>query len=460
LHNSSSLQSNFVTNTKLYYNNTQITNINLLYILLVKFINNYNINYTDQNNDIENIIANIRIGTSYINDTLETLKGYTPNNYISTDIIKFNTDDLTKLINNFNRSRNITQLSVNVDKIKNFSTIIPIDYDYDVINFNFNNIYDIGIDIYKKYYSYDYNFYQYKNNYLQIYTAKLTYYNSIIANTNSLTNIKDFNNSLFNDIFNDIVHTILSIPYFNYETDNSIFVDPFNQLISLYMQYNFTFRINNNISPVENLKIQSYFKIQSKNTMDLESLNDFIDRLYFYELYNIPINDINKNSQQADFIYLLHQLEETSNYSFEYNNNVINYVFKLEKTFELISWFINKNYKLNIINENIIKIFLNDLVLEIGNVVNISNFFRNSYLYYNDNYNNLIYKKVVNTINYNDFINCFSLAVQYMVYYTDNISILIMLENIYNMYFKNKVFYYKEYIENDYIIKSYNVSIK
>jgi hypothetical protein len=263
--------SQFALNNSKYYTNTQIKNTNLLLILIIQLLNKYNINYTEQSSVIDNIIAKFRIGTFNLSEIFEELKGYTSDNYIKNNTINFTqtkkligTGDNEQLVQNsatiLSRSQNITDLSILVSTTKNYSNIMPIDYDYDVVNFNMGSIYNKGIDIYKKYYSYQYNFYKFENNYTQIYSDKYKYYTKIINNDYALLNIKNYDYNFFNKIVTDIIYTWLSQAYFDYNGDNTIFEPEFNQIIKFYMKYYFTFKLNPEISNVENLQLQKSFR--------------------------------------------------------------------------------------------------------------------------------------------------------------------------------------------------------
>jgi hypothetical protein len=296
--NSSITVSQFMINGNKFYDKTSIINFNLLYILMIKILNYYDITYTTQNDDIDTVLGNLRIINSYMNQNIELLKGFTSNNIIANDMINFNQNQINDLYKTFSRSKNITQLTKLVNNTNNFSNILPNDYDYDVINLNFSNIYNNSINIYKKFYYYNYNNYEYPENYYTIYQAKILYYNNIINNTYSLLNIKESDINLFINLFIDIMYTYLSTPYFDYDANNNIFIDPLNKIIQLYMKYNFTFTLNNNLSDYKNLVLQSSIKREANNLTTLEQIKEFIIKVYFYELYGKDISDINYNTTQ------------------------------------------------------------------------------------------------------------------------------------------------------------------
>jgi hypothetical protein len=463
----------FTLNNTKYYTRTQIKNTNLLLILLVYLLNKFNINYPNQNEDLNNIIANFRLGTFNLSEIFEELKGYTSDNYIKNNTINFaQTKNLSGKIDNqqltqnaatiLSRSQNTTDLSVLVSATNNYSNVMPIDYDFDVINFNMGSIYNKGIDIYKKYYSYQYNWYKFDTNYTQIYSNKYSYYTNVVANDYALLNIKNFNNRLFNSLLIDIIYTWFSQPYFNYGGDGTIFEPNFNQLIKLYMKYYFSFRLNPEISDVENLQLQTSLRTQANTTMTLDKIGSFIDQLYFYELYSLPYTNttVQTGTSRDNFTYFIQLLELQGNYNFQYGNFVYNFAFNLENSIGLINWYLNKYFSINTTDSFIIvKKLINDFIDEVSSFTNISDYLKNSYLYYQSSSYPLIYKQIVNTINYKDFIERFSKVIRQLLYYTENISLIANITNAYNAYFNNVIFYYKKYVENSSVIIEYTINL-
>ena len=460
--------SNFNVNINKYYNKSSLKNANLLFILLIKLLNKYNISYSNQTDDINNTIANFWIGTFNINEILEELKGYTSYDYIKNDTINFsktkNTNNLDEYLNSitipyiFSRSQNMSDLSELTNKTQNYSNIIPIDYDYDIINFNMKNIYNNGINIYKKYYNYQYNFYQFEDNYKDIYNKKYEYYTNIINNDYALLNISKFNKDFFNKVFTNIIYTWFSQPYIKNQGNNMIFEQNFNQLIKLYMKYYFSFKLNNNLSDVDNLKLQNTLKNVPQN-MSLTEIGMYIKQLYYYELFGLPyISYTYNNTVTDDFTYFMKIIESDGNYNIKFINIVNNFAFNLENSIILINWYLKKNFLINN-DTKFIKEYINYFVNEFSSYENISSYFNNSNLYYQQINNPYLYSQIVNTINYDDFIERFSKSVKQIIYYTDNISIVKNLQNIYATYFENITFYYRKYVDNDYITIPYTFTI-
>lgn len=464
-------KSNFAVNMEKYYNNTQLKNTNILLILLIKLLNKYNITYSNQNNDINNTIAYFWIGTFNTSQIIEEIKGYSSDSYIKNNTINFdktkniinntNTTDFQNLSYVFSRSQNITDLSSLVTATNNYSNIIPTDYDYDIINFNMKSIYNTGIDIYKKYYYINYNFYQFNNNYIPIYNNKYKYYTNIINSDYALFNINQFSKNLFNKVFTEIIYTWFSQPFINYQGDNTIFQNNFNQLIKLYIKYYFSFKINPNLSDVDNLKLQNILKGISNQTLTLADIGLYIKQLYFYELFGLSYSNTIINGTVTDnFTYFINIIEAPGNYNIEFINIVNNFVFNVENTFILINWYLTKYFSIDT-NNNLItlEIYIKYLLDEFTNFSNISLYFNNSNLWYSQVNNPFLFSKIVNTINYNDFIDRFSKAIRQIIYYTDNASWVKNLENTYITFFKDITFYYKKYIDNNYIIDNFNFSL-
>ena len=460
----------FAFNNEKYYSHTQVKNVNVLFILLIYLLNKFNINYSNLNNQIDNIIANFRIGTFNLSEIFEELKGYTSNDYIKNLTINFTQTknlmglksnlETTFISNTLSRSENITDLSILVSDTNNYSNIMPIDYDYDVIFFNMGNVYEKSIDIYKKYYSSHYNFYKFKYNYNVIYLSKAKYYKNVMDSDYALLNIKNYDVNLFNKIFIDIIYTNFSIPYFGYSGDNSIFTESFNSMIKMYMKYYFNFKSSNQLSSVENLVINNTFKTKANGLIPLNQIGYFINELYYYELYSVPLTTLNTSSVKDNFKLFIQQMEQQGNYNFEYTGYDYNYVVYVENLITLGAWYINTkfNIKLTTLLLVIPSIVL-ELINEISSYSNISDYFSNYYLYYKSSTTPFIYENIVFTINYSDFVNRFSKVIQGLIYCKDNISFTVNLNNLYELYFKNITFYYKKYVENNSIILPYTINL-
>jgi hypothetical protein len=463
------VKSTFMINKKKYYTNTQLNNINVLFILLIKLLNSYNITFENQTNDLNNIIANFWTGTFNINEVVEELKGYCSSSYIKNDILNFSN---TKKINNdsnylnnieyiFARSKNINNLSSLVYDTQNYSNIIPIDYDFGTLNFNMKTIYKNGIDIYKKYYNEDYNFYNFQENYTVIYKQKYIYYGNIINNNYALLNIKMFSKELFNFILTDIIYTWLSQPYFLYNGDNQIFINNFNELIKLYLKYYFSFKTNVSLTDVQNLKLLNILKTIGNKTLNINEIGYYIKQLYFYELYGLLYKPEQTTGTVRDnFKIFMDIIEFPSNYNLEFTNKIFNLAFYLESAITLINWYLENKLSIKLENNLVnTKNLINTFIQEFASFNNISQYLKNSYLYYQYYTSQLLFNKIINSINYSEFVNRFSKALMQILYTNENISWKNNLINIYNTYFNNVIFYYKEYIENNYIITEYSLTI-
>lgn len=458
----------FISQNK-YYTYAPIKNCNIFFILLVKLLNKYGIIYSTQSNDLDNVLANFWIGTFNLSEIFEQLKGYTSDDYIRNNTINFIE---TKNINNreintndiniryiFSRSQNVADLSVLTYEINNYSNVIPTDYDYDLINFNMKSIYTEGIDIYKKYYSNDYNFYNFNKNYEIIYKSKYEYYTKIQKNNYALFNIIKVDNTLFNKIFKDIIYTWLTIPFLIFKDNTNIFIENFNYLIKMYMKYYYSFKFNKSVSDVENLKIQNQLRLISTLNMDLNEISYNIKQLYYYELFGQLNTDIPSGTVRDNFVSFFNIIEFTGNYNTEYDYPINNFVLTVENSMTLIQWYLQKFLNIKKNDNNVSNILIENLINELSSYSNISNYFKNSYLYFKNFTTQLLFYQIVNTINYQDFIDRFSKVIKQVIYYTNNISWKVNLKNLYIEYFKDISFFYKEYVENDYIIKEYIISL-
>jgi hypothetical protein len=273
---------------------SDVSNINFTLNLLCSLLKFYNITYSSLNDDITSIIQNLRLVSNYVNENLEIFKGVSTQFNISTDYINYlnnnsnfydysNTNIITS------KSKNIEMLSTLTYNLEKLSLITPSDYDFTVNNLNYLNIYK---GIYTKYYSYDYNYNNFKNNYVVIYSNLLSYYNNILNNTNAIINLQKSNIRIYTIIFIDILTTIFANYYYNsidsngnYIQDNIYYLPVINQIINLYLNYNFSFRINLNIKDSTNLLIQKYYN----KTVDFTSYSEaftYLVSLYYYELFH------------------------------------------------------------------------------------------------------------------------------------------------------------------------------
>jgi hypothetical protein len=127
---------------------------------------------------------------------------------------------------------------------------------------------------------------------------------------------------------------------------------------------------------------------------------------------------------------------------------------------QLLTWYIEYNYKINInVNANLINNLLTELTNEIANKDCIDTFIRESDIFYTNLSSTFIYSNFINTVNYPDFLNRFSSSVKAVVYYTTNTSIANIFTQVYNQYFNGVTFQYKVYAQNQYIYKTYSITL-
>ena len=465
-------KSDFIDLKHIYYNKTDINSFNLLLNLQLTYLSHYNITNDNVNDSVNNIINYMRLfNKNYVNDSLETFKGLSTNYDIAIDFI-----DNATLSNENNMFLNTSRLysrATNIEGLTNLSNysmslITPNDYDYNAININFNNIYSVdntnvtiepnkSLNIYQKYYNYDYNYYNYENNFIGIYNYKFTYYEKIIKNGNTINIIKN-NYNLYISMFIDIIYTMIakSVYIDKILTNDNTQVKIFNTIIDLYLRYNFTFKTNTYLTNIENLKLQT--TLLNTNTFStLSQINKYITQLYYYELFSSDIENINLTTVEGDFINFMNQISISINYNFNYNNNLYNIVYKFYISLLTIIYYINKNYyTTTVIDEQFIISIINTFISDVSNINVISLFLETISI----NYNFILYQKIVNIININNFIDKFSLAVKGLIYYNSNDNSSKIITNMYNEYFKDVVFYYREYAVNDTEIKEFTLSLK
>jgi hypothetical protein len=437
------------------YNKTIISKINLLYYFVINILKYYNITYSDLFNNVSDIITYFRISPCFMNDLEEKLKGLNSNYSILTDFINTNSSNESNINDFFTKISNINILSkMTINQNNNFSFITPNDYDYEPLFINQQLIFNNKTNLYIKYFD-DYNFYKYSNNFISIYDTKDKYYQNII-NKDYLTNIKNNNINYYNKIFKDIIYTKFANTYYKFIDDNNIFIETFKEIINLYYKYNFSFRLNENTSNITNLDNQIYLNSLFKNIKSLEDMKIFILELYNYEIFNDIIKNYNPISINSELNLLLTSITTKNNFYQEYYGYILNILYKLQLAFifniQNINYIINSNINnpnINYNNNSLDSIF-NNIKLILCSPDRINDYFIYKYNeLVKNNYNNpYIYDKIINSVNYQEFIILFSIAMQNLFYYKENIASFAYLFGLYNNLFANKKFFYKKYVQD------------
>lgn len=447
-----------------YFNNfrkSDVSNINFTLNLLCSLLKFYNITYSSLNNDISSIIENLRFASTYLNENLEIFKGVSTQFNISTDYVNYDSSNISFYdYSNSNtitsKSSNIKTLSVLTYDLKKLSLITPNDYDFTVNNLNYSNIYT---GIYTKYYNYDYNYNNLKKNYIVIYSHLLSYYNNILKDNNAIANIKKYDIRIYTIIFIDIIKTIFANYYYNsdstgnYIQDNIYYLPVINQVINLYLNYNFTFRINLNIKDSENLLIQKYYNKTVDFTSYSEAFN-YLVSLYYYELLSDNITSSTATSSTNDIISFFNDLNVYQNYNFEYIFNLINFFFRFKLSIILFINLVSYNTNTYLtFNYSILSSIINDYLNLVVNPININKFL--SIQSVDNNYTKDIYNKITNIIEYSDFLNKLTNSLSELLYYENNFSYQTVIYNVWVKYFKDYKFDYYYYSYNNYQIDSY-----
>ena len=385
-------KSTVLENESRYYSKTSVLNTTLCFILPLYLLNKICLKpfSTMITNQLNEYITNVRIGGSWtINILFENLKGYVSKYDIKNDIM-FVKNDI------FSRASNIEYLTNVQHKTNNLSNIIPSDYDLNTINLNMKNIYGDKINIYKKFYNYDYNYYQWKNNYKTIYLEKLNYYKKYDIET--FNYILSNDKYLFKNIFEDFIKTVCACTYTK-TSDNKWFI-PFKKIIDMYCCHFLSFKLN--------IKMYQNLQMMLKNISNINDIKIFINELYFYELFTCNVDDvydvdegregedgggeINKElSMHVLYNDFVKSIETKNNYNFVFNVNRYNWAYNLYNCLSYVGY----------VN-----------IVDIENLINKASV-KEVLINYIERSKNKVCKNIVkqSTINFNTFINSFSISI-------------------------------------------------
>ena len=431
--NSQKIQSINYLNMDKYYNKLIIKNINVFLTLINYLLFYYKITIEKQFEKVRNIIDNIISNNNFINEYIITLQGNISKDNMLNDIIGLNINS---------RSYVILKLSKMVNTYDNykFSLITPIDYNTDIAFKNVNVVYDNGINIYKKYVNINYNFYEWEQNFISIYDKKNEYYDKILENTKILLNIKNNNISIYINTYIDIFYTWIANKY--YLKNEETYVSIFKKCFELYLKYNPLIIYDNEsliigITKFEEINIIVNQLLNNKITT-LSELSKLITSIYYYILFEKKITNIDKNSIESDFVLFFNNLDVQSNYFFNYNNNLYNYI-----------------QKLKLLNISDVKI-----LYEESELINKDNIFEFFNIQNNINQNNTeyIYYKFIQTENLNKLLTAFSSSIQNLINYNLNISIEYQLNYVFETFFKNVIFKFSNYVNNSIQYSLYSLS--
>lgn len=445
----------FSLNSKNIYTKSKINDYNLLLSLSCLLLNNYNITYNDLEKDLNSILINLRTGTNSLNELLEIFKGYFSDIEMSTNLISKKYDSYEYFIS---RIFNISKLSKMAYKLNNLSLITPNDYDNFISIINFKYQYP---NFFQKYFSYNFNYNNFNNNYVVIYKNLFDYYKNIVNNTNAIYNIKKDKLNLYIWLFTDIFKSYISTIYYSglasYEPDNYISI--INVLINLYFKYNYSFRINNNISNYENLIIQNkYYTVP--NLISWKEINNYLINYYYYQLFSIDTNP-EISDYKYDIIYFFEILNVALNINFYYSLNYLNLVFKIEIILKYLIYKLSENYSINIkINEELFIKFTTKFIKYFSNVYTISNFCNQKYIEStNDLVNYELFNSIQNCTDKDTFFNKFSKSITNLVYWINEYSYEKNIFNTWDEYFKDYIYEYYSYTGNQFQIIKTNLTI-
>ena len=476
------LTSEFTFNSKKNYSKTVINDLNLLYNLFCLLLNNYSISYSNLKADYNLIQNYLRKSASSINELFEIFKGYMSNYEISLGLTSI--ENLSKYNYFIEKLYNIKKLNYISSYFNNLSLITPNDYDNIPILINYDYAYG---NFYNKYYSYNYNYYNFENNFTVIYKNLYSYYAKIVNDVNAIKNVKSYNMNLYVWLFTDLINSFISTTYYDVNSINpDAYFNILNQIIKLYFTYNYSFRLNNNIEPINNLVIQNKYS-NVPTLSNYTEINLYLLSYYFYQLFSQDIKNNNSSKYTNDVVLFFNTLIVESNTNFLYTRNFLNCVFKFEVILRFIAYKINNIYGINIdvdtdldntinsintinlinvdnkkINKitKSIKILIN-FITDINNVINFFNtqYFDKLDILYSYSYYQNLFSVINNLIDKKIFYDKFIYSLSELIYWINDYSYDVNVINTFTKYFDNVYFEYFEYIDNQYIIRTYTFDV-
>lgn len=456
----------FVENNKTYYRDTNISDLNLTLNLDCNLLKNFEITYDNLTEDMNVVIGNIRLGTKYINDILESFKGVTSNFNISIDLILY--ENKLEKIRNFandtlytqflSRSNNIRFLGFISTELDNLSVCVPNDYDFGNGNLDFGKFFPY---FFEKYYSIVYNYYNFDINYTVVYPRLNEYLANIIDNSIALKHIKN-ELELYKNVYYTIIYTLYTVPFYSSNSvDETSYINMLNNQIQLYKKFNFEFKLNKNKNKnVSNLELQNYFNKDIVFTK-YDDMYIYLVELYNYILLMTPINT-NPNNAEFDLVTFFNTIRLYENYNMIYRNNFINYVFRLEISLILMIKKVEIQLGIKVtFNQSILNKIIEGIINSICDPDKINNFI-------NEFYSNtdtttktqkITINIIINIIKYKNFINTMALAIRELIYYTNNSSVESQINMVWQKYFKNVAFDYLRVTFYDYVQRTYRMDI-
>lgn len=444
----------FSLDAKNVYTKSQINDFNLLLSLSCQLLNNYNITYTELDNDLDKVLINLRTGTNPPNDLLEIFKGYFSNLEMSVNLISKKGYPYEYFIS---RIFNINRLSQLASDFNNLSLITPNDFD------NFTSILNFRYDyanFFQKYYSYNFNYNNFKENYTVIYKNLFEYYKNIVGNTNAITNVKNSNLYIYTWMFTNIFDSYISTVYYGKNSDNNnYYIDTINLLTKLYFKYNYSFRINGNINNYENLLIQNiYYSVPNLTSWD--EIKKYLIGYYYYQLFST--NEIvDEQNYKYDILYFFETLNNSLNVNFYYNLNYLNLIFKFEITIRYLVFQLEQNYKLKInTNQEKISNLSNRFIKYFTNEYTISNFINQKYIETKSNLlNHNLFYTIENCVDKDTFVYKLSKSIGNLIYWVNEFSYKKNILVTWEEYFKDYVYEYYFFSGNQYTFLKTKLSL-
>lgn len=447
----------FTNKAKINYTKTVINDFNLLYYLQCLLLNNYSINYSGLQTDFNYVLNNLRNGTNNINELFEIFKGHITNYTLSLEL----TSEKNQSIFNYFGLKifNIQKLNNLVSDNNNLSLVAPNDYDVLPVTINYNYAYD---NFYTKYYSYNYNYNNFNNNSKVIYKKLYEYYLNIAENTEAIKNIKKYNLNLYVWLFIDLINSFISNIYYNATTHKPIdYIDVINKIIKIYFTYNYSFRLNSNITNISNLKLQKkYYDVPIFD--NYLNIIEYITSYYYYQLFNTDISYTDVLNYKYDVVGFFGTLNIKQNFNFIYMRNYLNCVFKFETIIRFVYYKLSTIYSIKIsIDDGGFNEIISTLISYITNYDNIDNYFNIQEMSNHKQITTMeqVYNIISNFVNKKIFYQKFSQSVNNLVYWINDKSYDENILQVWREYFSNVYFEFYVVVNNEYSIDKYEINL-
>jgi hypothetical protein len=440
---SSGLIKNYIQNL----NKVNISDFNISFILSTMILEYFGVYYDGENFNINYPLFSLKNGNTTTNLGNNFQKGlYT----FDTSKINFYTNNIS---NTYSKISNVINKSIFSNETKNLNVINPSTFDNSVNFMNYNFIYEFRLD---KYYNEKYNYYNYENNHLGMYKKLYEYYTNLLKHNNLLNNLKS-NNYYYQLLFYELFSSFISHAHSEESGYSSqSYLSTFNQLIDIYVPYNFTYKQRSSV-----LFNPNNYVFKSADFDSFITMYGYLTELYFYQIFSF----FSKEKEIENMFYqdLLNFFVEINNYynpNMVYSNVYYNVLYKLYFSQIFIVRLINHVFSKNfVINIDLIENINYDIALDISSGELFMKFISQ---YYNDlvTFKSSSSKQyasariILNLTNKKDFLGRINQYINKYLFYTGKLSTESNLEDLYNIYFDNVKFSYISYNVNTFVVKT------